>query len=191
MALMLKTKTCEYCGQRYPRPANYSAKQWELRRFCNHKCQGDFYREDPRERFKRFFDRGDPDTCWEWKGGRHSKGYGQFGNPTDKAHRVAWEFYRGPIPDGIHVLHACDNPPCVNPNHLFLGTNLDNVKDKMAKGRGHTVRGTDAGTNILSEEAVRQIRTDQRKQDVIAAEYGVAQTTVSAIKRRINWAWLE
>ena len=79
--------------------------------------------------------------CWNWTGAIHRNGYGKFGRRdgdrqrTDGAHRVAWEVLIGPIPDGLHVLHKCDNPCCINPEHLFVGTNQDNVDDMMAKGR--------------------------------------------------------
>jgi hypothetical protein len=77
--------------------------------------------------------------CWEWAASRYPKGYGQFRETgktkTGYAHRSAYEIFRGPIPKDLHVLHRCDNPPCVNPTHLFLGTNLDNQRDSFIKGR--------------------------------------------------------
>lgn len=75
--------------------------------------------------------------CWEWQGYRIDKGYGRLRHEGGKklAHRVSYEAFVGAIPDGMCVLHKCDNPPCVNPDHLFLGTNLDNVKDCINKGR--------------------------------------------------------
>lgn len=88
-----------------------------------------------------------PNGCLEWTKGKTKYGYGSIGvatKKTDKTHRVAWTLANGPIPDGLHVLHHCDNPPCCETapseaypdGHLFLGTNADNVADKMAKGRG-------------------------------------------------------
>ena len=75
--------------------------------------------------------------CRLWIGANRPSGYGRVvcGNKTLTAHRVAWETFVGPIPPGMDVLHSCDNPPCVNPDHLFLGTDLDNVRDMIAKGR--------------------------------------------------------
>jgi hypothetical protein len=77
---------------------------------------------------------GGPAACWPWTGSCTRHGYGKL-SATEVAHRVAWELTNGPIPSGLCVLHRCDNPPCCNPAHLFLGTRSDNVADMVAKGR--------------------------------------------------------
>jgi len=90
-----------------------------------------------------------PDNCWEWEASKNKGGYGQFAvNKKPKlAHRVAWELKHGSIPNGLCVLHKCDNPPCVNVNHLFLGTRQDNLKDMRNKGRWVYATNHDAQSN--------------------------------------------
>jgi hypothetical protein len=183
--IMADSKPCEYCGKTITKLRGLSAKQWELRRFCSLTCHG---RAQPRRAagFENFVPIGGLDDCWEWLGNRYPNGYGRFAGKG--AHRRAWERAYGPVPDGLLVLHRCDNRPCVNPRHLFLGTSLDNSDDKISKGRG--ARGRRINTNRLTEEAVRAIRLDARNQRVIAADYGVAQATVHRIKSGISWRWL-
>lgn len=88
-------------------------------------------------RFIEKLEKGSPEECWEWKYSRIKTGYGNFhfGRTKLKAHRVSYLIFVGKIPDGICVLHRCDNPPCCNPAHLFLGTHLENIRDAVAKGR--------------------------------------------------------
>jgi hypothetical protein len=85
------------------------------------------------------------DACWIWAASRDDKGYGTFGfdGVVQKAHRVAYQLSVGPIPDGAHILHSCDNPPCVNPAHLRVGTRSDNMRDKVARGRDHNTQKTE------------------------------------------------
>lgn len=98
--------------------------------------------------------------CWLWMGYRHPYGYGEMdvSGKTYKTHRLAWELTNGNIPEGLWVLHHCDNPPCVNPAHLFLGNYQDNIDDKVAKGRQRCAPGTRNGSARLDWDEVRRIR---------------------------------
>lgn len=147
--------------------------------------------------FKRWAARVDvscgPDACWTWTGGLASDGYGQIRSAGRKllAHRLAWEFFRGPIPkgEGYHgtcVLHRCDVPACVNPDHMFLGTHAENMTDKTAKGRCFTpqTRGERNGSAKLTEVQVAEIRRRRAAGEVqqrIADDFAISQTTVSGI----------
>lgn len=132
--------------------------------------------------------------CWYWRGGLDSGGYGTVSGAENKAHRRAWRLFRGPIPPGLKVLHKCDVRSCVNPDHLFLGTQLDNVHDMVAKGRDrHTpMFGERNPMARLTLERVEQIRemyagggwTMKR----LAAEFGVTTMTVHRAVRRHTWA---
>ena len=111
---------------------------------------------------------------------------------TMKAHRVSFEIHYGPIPNGMAVLHACDNTSCVNPIHLFLGTQADNVKDMVAKGRARTTPryGEDNPMARLTWEKVRQIRTlaaTGLKQSRIAKKFGASPMAISRVVRNLSW----
>lgn len=126
--------------------------------------------------------------CWLWTAAKNNKGYGAIVSNDGKwlmAHRVSWELYRGEIPIGIHVLHRCDNPSCVNPSHLFLGTSHDNHMDMSSKGRG-TV-GTRNFQAKLTEREIALIRSDNRTQDRIEEDYGVSRSNIGQIKQKKTW----
>jgi len=128
--------------------------------------------------------------CWPWSGNT-LRGYGRlrFQNRDHIAHRVAWELTYGPIPDGMCVLHRCDNPPCCNPKHLFLGTQQDNIDDRDHKGR--TTRGEGVVISVLTKEDVRKIRSSYAQggytQKALAEIYGVDRTTVSRVIQLKTW----
>lgn len=151
-------------------------------------------------RFWRKVDRRGPDECWLWIG-RKDGGYGSLslggrGSPRVVAHRASFELKHGPIPPGLFVCHRCDTPRCVNPAHLFLGTNADNMHDALIKGRlSHVNRGRFDGEKnpaaTLTEDAVRAIRRELsmgHSQSTIAAKFGTTQSAVSRIKLRRTWA---
>lgn len=138
----------------------------------------------------------DPATgCIEWGGCMNKDNYGVLTREGKicYTHRLAWELKRGPIPPGMHVLHRCDNPPCCNPDHLFLGTHLDNMRDRDAKGRckiGRRARGEAHCHSKLTESGVVEIRKRIAKGDSnkeIAADFGVSGPLIRCIKLGKIW----
>lgn len=133
---------------------------------------------------------GAPNECWEWQGCRKKNGYGYLGKSTGRlyAHRISFEVSTGHPPGAFFVCHRCDNPGCVNPAHLFLGTAADNADDRGAKGR--SAKGSKIGTALLRDAVVLQIRAAEGTQKEIAARFGTSRSNVSLIKRRVRWGWL-
>lgn len=127
--------------------------------------------------------------CMFWRGAVTSFGYGtiRWEGRSEKVHRVAWIGAHGAIPDKLHVLHHCDNRRCVNVDHLFLGTNRDNMADKVAKGRQGRQRGETNGFAKLTAEIVRRIRQDKRTEKAIAADLGTCVDTIHKVKKRTRW----
>lgn len=134
-----------------------------------------------------------PDSpCVEWAGARTRAGYGhrKVRGRTVSVHRLAWQETHGPIPDGMVVCHRCDNRPCINVDHLFLGTQADNIRDMYAKGR-RSQEGEENNSAKLTEEQVIEIRrlhaTGQVTQRQLARQFGAAAPTVNEIIKRKLW----
>lgn len=126
--------------------------------------------------------------CWVWPLWKDKEGYGRAKDADGKTVIAPREAYRlgvGPIPSGLFVLHRCDNPPCVRPSHLFVGTQKDNAQDAIKKGR--FVRGSRNGGSKITEAQAVAIRVDRRTQMEIAAAYGISQSNVSLIKLGKHW----
>jgi hypothetical protein len=155
------------------------------------------------ERFWEKVDVRGPDDCWEWTASKNDNGYGEIresapSTKTLKAHRVSWELHNGPIPvgNGYHgtcVLHKCDNPGCVNPAHLFLGTHEDNMKDMIEKDRHVTYKREKHGRAKLTEEQVLEIRREYVKgsfshgQSALGKKYEVCHSTIGRIISGEHW----
>lgn len=140
-----------------------------------------------REKFESKFIPEPNSGCWLWIGAGWPYGLLKHKGIRWIAPRFSWTIYRGPIPDGMYILHRCDTPPCVNPDHLFIGTAKDNMIDRSQKGRTNCQKGIDHHQAILTEDDVRAIRLDCRPQSRIAKHYMVGQMTISDIKRRVTW----
>ena len=131
--------------------------------------------------------------CWLWTRGRTTAGYGSV-HVVDKrqyAHRLAYEFVKGPIPEGMSVCHSCDNPPCVNPDHLFLGSHTENIQDSAKKGRMHP--GEKHGLSKLNADQVLEIRrlcTEGFSPYNVARMFGVSRSNIQHIVRRSTWKHL-
>jgi hypothetical protein len=149
------------------------------------------------QRFWSHVDKGSSKACWEWQASQVLDGYGNtelVGLPR-RAHRAAWILAFGPIPEGFSVLHTCDNPPCVNPSHLFLGTQVDNMRDMVRKGRGALQGADHTGEKNprakLSESDAEEIWRLFKKHYVtkkqLAEMYGVAHETIKTRIKGGSW----
>lgn len=150
-------------------------------------------KEDPEVRFWKYVQK--TSDCWLWTGGLYKKGYGQFwdGERMVRAHRFAYELFVGPIGD-VLVLHECDTPGCVNPEHLFLGTHEDNMRDMVQKGRAPQNQGERNGMAKLTRRQAWTARYAHLKYGIsqaqIAKRYGVTPAAISLLVRGVNWQHL-
>jgi len=182
----MRTQICPTCGREFV-PTN------TVQKACSHGCQ-----RTPAERFWNRVDKnGGLDACWPWTGPLTTHGYGHvlFHHVRD-AHRVAWTLTNGPIPKGMHVCHHCDNPPCCNATHLFVGTHADNLADMRAKGRGSggSRPGESALNARLSDAFVREargLRLSGWTFTELGKLYGVSRITVMYAVTGRTWRHLD
>lgn len=156
------------------------------------------------DRFWTKVDKETPNGCWEWTASRNNNGYGLFRPgglaPKRLAHRLSWVHHNGPLGDGQYVLHKCDNPKCVNPDHLFVGSKKDNMQDCKAKGRNRYIRpnvppprhvGSDHPRAKMTEDDVAQFRHRLSENQIslrgLARETGLNVKTLSNMRDRITW----
>jgi hypothetical protein len=153
-----------------------------------------FKAEPVAERFWLQVERGE--TCWEWRGRRDEDGYGRTslgGKRNCGAHRMAWLLSNGEVPLGMCVLHSCDNPGCVNPDHLFLGTIADNNHDRAVKGRSADMRGHRSPKAKLTREQALEIKRRRLVGETtvaLAREFYIHHGTVSRIVKAQTWGEL-
>ena len=135
-------------------------------------------------------------ACLLWTASRDQRGYGYLWAPSRgrvKAHRLSYLMFVGPIPEGFGVLHRCDVPSCVRPEHLFVGTQRDNMMDAFKKGRvvpwpSRNYRGEQNGKSLLTSSKVREIRVSPEACSSLARRFGVSPSTIRAVRSRQNWA---
>jgi hypothetical protein len=155
-------------------------------------------RTSPDVRFKRQYQVAN-NGCWVWISSLDPDGYGYFkgemlGVKHKRAHRFSWSFHNeSQIPAGMSVLHKCDNPCCVNPDHLRIGTQAENIHDRESRGRGADMRGHRGPRAKLTEYNVLEIKSllESLTDSELAAKFNVARTTISNIKHGHTWAHLE
>lgn len=190
MPVNLIPLVCHTCGRTYlVHPYRLGAS-----RFCSRRCTGKSPKPARRRAAEvRFWEKVQKtESCWLWTASTAIKGHGhlRIDGALVGAHRFSWELHHGPIPDGLFVCHTCDNPPCVNPAHLFLGTSADNATDMVAKGRGKSARGAEHYHTTFTEETVRLIRARAAAGETnraLAAEFGVSRHGIYAIVHRKSW----
>jgi len=138
----------------------------------------------------------DSTGCWIWNGSKNTDGYGQIGFNYKQylAHRLAYELFKDIIPERLFVCHECDNPSCVNPEHLFLGTHQDNMDDMVAKGRSPKQRGEAGSTHVLTEEQAQYILDFKHYHGsltMLAKEFTVDVSTIFYVKSGKSWSHLK
>jgi hypothetical protein len=181
----MMTVHCCQCGK------SFKVGSFKFRRNAFHYCNKICYLNRERDSVStRFWSRVEKtDNCWLWTGALNVCGYGVFSITKDlqvRAHRYAWTATHGEIPHNLLVCHHCDNPPCVNPMHLFLGTNKENMAD--AKRKHRIANGVRSPTSKLSEADVRMIRLSSLSSTKLAKQFGISCSTVRRLLRNETWS---
>jgi hypothetical protein len=187
-------RICEHCGAAFERRSK--GRKAAAIRFCSRRCFDQHKRVDPVAMYHRRVIKRD--GCWGWRGKTDRRGYPFFELKRGgsivmyRAHRLSYEIHTGPIPDGLNILHHCDNPPCTRPDHLFVGTHQDNTNDMLSKGRESRGENrplakltTDQVANILSRLAVQP--RPRGVLTAIARAFNVSVSTICDIDQGVSW----
>jgi len=190
------SKTCRVCHNTFYRDKRCTWMHWERVTMCSRECTGvartmkaQDERIPMREHFEQWFVRGKPDECWEWLGSTNPKrgNYGAYAYARKMrgAHVVALELDGRPVPKGMYACHTCDNPKCVNPAHLYVGTPQQNVDDKVSRGRQR--KGTSIHSAKLDDKAVFYIRHSSLSDKMLAQLSGVSDGAIRHIRNGKTW----
>jgi hypothetical protein len=186
----LLTYKCKKCNKEFQKYIHklHSTHPTYCSRLCTNNRNG-----TPIERFFKFISaQSHPNDCWEWLGVKSHQGYGNFtfNNHPVRAHRFSWELHGGTIPEGLLVCHHCDNPSCVNPLHLYVGTHVDNNNDTIKRGRNIDRKGSKHPCSVVTEKIALEIRSKSKQGQTgqeLSREYGLCEATISNIKNRKSW----
>lgn len=157
--------------------------------YCDRDCMKIDYTNNPTEKLLTQYKISES-GCWEWFGNLCLNGYPRitFKKKTLKMHRYSWEYYnKRKIPKGKFICHTCDNTKCINPDHLYAGDPIDNVRDMMERNRNVVCRGTDTGSAKVNEDDVIAILKDERSASEICKDYPISRKQVKNIKDRKAW----
>jgi len=190
----IPTKICEQCQKTFAKDPRCTHKYFQRQRFCSQTCAGENWSKcrPPRDQetvFRTWFDAAS-NGCWEWEGAKDKDGYGifSFEKKTARAHRVALQLSGIDVPKGGLVCHTCDNPSCVNPNHLYLGSNRQNSDDKVKRGR--SLKGARHYMAKLTDNDVIAIRQSTETAVKTAKQFGISSSNVVMIRQRRTWTHL-
>jgi hypothetical protein len=189
---------CSECGSAVVQNYRQNKTRMAKPKFCSSDCYHTHRRRKTvrtaPDRFWAKVQRGADHECWPWVGHRNKLGYGRFTyvrGETQQATRIAWLLWHGSLPpDNLQVCHACDNPPCVNPHHLWLGTGKENMQDMSLKGRHNPNprRGELSNKSKLTADDALAIYHSEEPNRTLADRYGVSPTAIYWIKAGKNWA---
>lgn len=191
----MRNHTCAQCGCEFIRKYNISARRAARPQLCSPECLSLFIssrKSEVSDRFWKLVKKSGQNECWPFVGHTREWGYGWFNGPTGptNAHRVAYMLSKGPIPPGLFVCHSCDNPPCCNPSHLWVGTVGDNTRDMIKKGRsrqGAPRIGSANHNTKLTPDAVREIIASNDSPSRLAAKHGVTSAAIYNIRHGKAW----
>ena len=182
-----KYKICPVCKKEFRKLNSISVEQWHKQIHCGNKCAGIKVpiEEYKKQRLSYYFSKTvtTESGCMEWQGFTDIHGYGKalFLKKKENLHRIVWKLTNGSIPEGLFVCHSCDNRKCVNPDHLFLGTNLDNIEDMVSKGRQSKWKTFLPILSNQDKELIWKMLIEGYKPKAVAQEFGVCLRTIQSV----------